>query len=171
MSISVSNFSHESTVPLARCLKPIPLVRSFTRALGAFLASVAPWPACASVSCGGRSAVAADRKQNGGTTPFGAAQASWWLRVATSLPAHACSTVRRGATRAERAPCRRRARAAPFHRAPPKPPNPDTVSTKMEPWSTHDDVQPLKPPVPPQRRRNHLAGEPRSRQPPRGGYI
>ena len=63
------------------------------RALGAFLASVVPWPACAGVSCGGRSAVAADRQQNGGSTPFGAAQATWWLRVATSLPAHACSTV------------------------------------------------------------------------------
>ena len=78
---------------LARCSHTLPLVQSTTRALGAFLASVAPWPACAGVSCGGRSAVAADRKQNGGTTPFGAAQASWWLRVATSLPAHACSTV------------------------------------------------------------------------------
>ena len=61
--------------------------------LGAFLASVAPWPACAGVSCGGRTTVTADREQNGGSTPFGAAHASWWLRVATSLPAHACSTV------------------------------------------------------------------------------
>ena len=93
MSIFVSDFSHELTVRLARSSRPGLLVRSLTRALGAFLASVAPWPACAGVSCGGRSAVAADRKQNGGTTPFGAAQASWWLRVATSLPAHACSTV------------------------------------------------------------------------------
>ena len=93
MSIFVSNFSHELTVRLARSSRPGLLVRSLTRALGAFLASVAPWPACAGVSCGGRSAVAADRKQNGGTTSFGAAQASWWLRVATSLPAHACSTV------------------------------------------------------------------------------
>ena len=25
--------------------------------------------------------------------PFGAAQATWWLRVATPSPAHACSTV------------------------------------------------------------------------------
>ena len=93
MSIFVSDFSHELTVRLARSSRPGLLVRSLTRALGAFLASVAPWPACAGVSCGGRSAVAADRKQNGGATPFGAAQASWWLRVATSLPAHACSTV------------------------------------------------------------------------------
>ena len=36
---------------------------------------------------------------------------------------------RRGAARAERALCRRRARAAPFRRAPPKHPNPDAVST------------------------------------------
>ena len=87
------NFSHMPTVRLARCSQPLPVVRSSTHALGAFLASVAPWPACAGVSCGGRSTVAADRKQNGGTTPLGAAQMSWWLRVATSLPAHACSTV------------------------------------------------------------------------------
>ena len=93
MSIFVSNFSHELTVRLARSSRPGLLVRSLTRALGAFLASVAPWPACVGVSCGGRSAVAADRKQNGGTTPFGAAQTSWWLRMAISLPAHACSTV------------------------------------------------------------------------------
>ena len=93
MSIFVSNFSHELTVRLARSSRPGLLVRSLTRVLGAFLASVAPWPACAGVSCDGRSAVAADRKQNGGATPLGAAQASWWLHVATSLPAHACSTV------------------------------------------------------------------------------
>ena len=37
--------------------------------------------------------VVADREQNGGITPFGAAQTPWWLRVATSLPAHACSTI------------------------------------------------------------------------------
>ena len=78
---------------LARCERPLPLGQHPARALGAFLASVAPWPAYAGVSCGGRSAVAADRKQNGGSTPFGATQATWWLRVATSLPAHACSTV------------------------------------------------------------------------------
>ena len=93
VSIFVSNFSHELTVRLARSSRPGLLVRSLTRALGAFLASVAPWPACAGVSCGGHSAVAADRKQNGDTTPFDAAQASWWLHVATSLPAHACSAV------------------------------------------------------------------------------
>ena len=61
--------------------------------LGAFLESVAPWPACAGVLCGGRITVAADREQNGGITPFGAAQPPWWLRVAISLPAHACNTV------------------------------------------------------------------------------
>ena len=93
MSIFVSDFSHELTVRLARSSRPGLLVWSLTRALGAFLASVAPWPACAGVSCDGCSAITADRKQNGGTTPFGAAQASWWLRMATSLPAHACSTV------------------------------------------------------------------------------
>ena len=87
------NFSHMPTVRLDRCLQPGLLVRSSTRVLGAFLASVAPWPAYAGVSCSGRSAVAADRKQNSGSTPFGATQATWWLRVATSLPAHACSTV------------------------------------------------------------------------------
>ena len=92
-SIFVSDFSHELTVRLARSSRPGLLVRSLTRALGAFLASVAPWPACAGVSCGGRSAVAADRMQNGGTMPFGAAQTPWWLRVAISSPAHACSTV------------------------------------------------------------------------------
>ena len=36
------NFSHMPTVHLARCSQPLPLVRSSTRALGAFLASVAP---------------------------------------------------------------------------------------------------------------------------------
>ena len=61
--------------------------------LGAFLASVAPWHACAGMLCGGRTTVTADRKQNCGLTPFGAAKTSWWLRVAISLPAHACSTV------------------------------------------------------------------------------
>ena len=90
---SFDSFSHAATVHLARCSRPRLLVRSFTRALGATLASVAPWPACAGVSCAGRSAVAVDRKQNGGTTPFTAAQTPWWLRVAISLPAHACSTV------------------------------------------------------------------------------
>ena len=61
--------------------------------LGAFLALVAPWPACAGMSCGGRITVADDREQNGGITLFGAAQTPWWLRVAISSPAHACSTV------------------------------------------------------------------------------
>ena len=78
---------------LARCARPLPPGQHPAHALGAFLASEAPWPACAGVSCGGRSAVAADRKQNGGSTPFGANRATWWLRVATSLPVHACSTV------------------------------------------------------------------------------
>ena len=77
MSIFVSNFSHELTVRLARSSRPGLLVRSLTRALGAFQASVAPWPACAGVLCGGRITVAADREQNGGITPFGAAQPSW----------------------------------------------------------------------------------------------
>ena len=36
---------------------------------------------------------------------------------------------RRGAARTEHAPCHRRARTAPFRRAPPKQPNPDAVST------------------------------------------
>ena len=61
--------------------------------LGAFLALVAPWPACAGMSCGGRITVAADREQNSGITPFGAAQTPWWRRVAVSSPAHTCSTV------------------------------------------------------------------------------
>ena len=93
MSIFVSNFSHELTVRLARSSRPGLLVRSLTRALGAFLASVAPWPACAGVLCGGRITVAADKEQNGGITSFGAAQTPWWLRVAISPPAHACSTI------------------------------------------------------------------------------
>ena len=93
MSIFVSDFSHELTVRLARSSRPALLVRSLTRALGAFLASVAPWPACAGVSCGGHSTVAADRKQNGGTTPFGAAQRPSALRVASCMPAHARGTV------------------------------------------------------------------------------
>ena len=54
---------------------------------------MAPWPAYAGVSCGGRTTVAADREQNGGITLFGAAQTPWWLRVAISSPAHACNTV------------------------------------------------------------------------------
>ena len=42
VSIFVSDFSHELTVRLARSSRPGLLVRSLTRALGAFLASVAP---------------------------------------------------------------------------------------------------------------------------------
>ena len=87
------SFSHAATVHLARCSRPRLLVRSFTRALGATLASVAPWPACAGVYCGGRLPVTADREENGGATPFGTAQILWWLRVAFSVPAHACGTV------------------------------------------------------------------------------
>ena len=90
---SFDSFSHAATVHLARCSRPRLLVRSFTRALGATLASVAPWPACAGVSCGGRLPVTADREENGGATPFGTAQILWWLRVAFSVPAHACGTV------------------------------------------------------------------------------
>ena len=90
---SFDSFSHAATVHLARCSRPRLLVRSFTRALGATLASVAPWPACAGVSCGGRLPVTADREENGGATPFGTAQIFWWLRVAFSVPAHACGTV------------------------------------------------------------------------------
>ena len=93
VSIFISNFSHELTVRLARSSRPGLLVRSLTRALGTFLASVAPWPACAGVSCGGRSTVAADRKQNGGSTPFGTAQRPSALRVASCIPAHARGTV------------------------------------------------------------------------------
>ena len=92
-SFSFVSFSHAATVHLARCLRPRLLVRSFTRALGATLASVAPWPACAGVCCGGRLPVTADREENGGATPFGTAQILWWLRVAFSVPAHACGTV------------------------------------------------------------------------------
>ena len=40
------------TVHLARSSPPLPTVRSTTRALGAFLASVARWPALAGVFCG-----------------------------------------------------------------------------------------------------------------------
>ena len=90
---SFDSFSHAATVHLARCSRPRLLVRSFTRALGATLASVAPWPACAGVSCGGRLPVTANREENGGATPFGTAQILWWLRVAFSVPAHACGTV------------------------------------------------------------------------------
>ena len=90
---SFDSFSHAATVHLARCSRPRLLVRSFTRALGATLASVAPWPACAGVSCGGRLPVTADREENGDATPFGTAQILWWLRVAFSVPAHACGTV------------------------------------------------------------------------------
>ena len=90
---SFDSFSHAATVHLARCSRPRLLVRSFTRALGATLASVAPWPACAGVSCGGRLPVTADREENGGATPFGTAQILWWLRVASCTPAHARSTA------------------------------------------------------------------------------
>ena len=82
-----------STMHLARCSQLLLHVRSTTHALGSFLASVAPWPACASGSCGGRLPVTADREENGGATPFGTAQILWWLRVAFSVPAHACGTV------------------------------------------------------------------------------
>ena len=61
------------TVHLARCSRPSLLVRGLTRALGAFLASVAPWPTCVGVLCGGRTTVTADRGQHCGITPFGGA--------------------------------------------------------------------------------------------------
>ena len=80
IQISVSflrqSFSHMSTVHLARCSQPLLLVQSSTRVLGAFLASVAPWPACAGVLCGVRTTVTADRGQHCGITPFGTAQTS-----------------------------------------------------------------------------------------------
>ena len=76
VSFHHQNFSHMPTMHLARCSQPLPLVRSTTRALGAFLASVAPWPACAGVSCGGRTTVTADKGTHCGITPFGTAQTS-----------------------------------------------------------------------------------------------
>ena len=140
------NFSHMPTVHLARCSQPLPLVRSTTRALGAFLVSVAPWPACAGVLCGGRTPITPDR----GTTPRQNAvrrrpnplRAPHGHLLASARMQHR----RRGAARAERAPCRRRARAASFRRAPPKPPYPDALSTKMESVDPHDGAQPLNHP-------------------------
>ena len=85
---SFDSFSHAATVHLARCSRPRLLVRSFTRALGATLASVAPWPAWRRWL-----PVTADREENGGATPFSTAQILWWLRVAFSVPAHACGTI------------------------------------------------------------------------------
>ena len=69
------------------------LIQSTARALGWFLASVAPWPAHAGVFRGGRATRGGRQEAPYGTTPFGTAQVAWELRVATSLPAHACSTV------------------------------------------------------------------------------
>ena len=54
VSFSSLEFSHVSTVRLARCAQPLLPVQSATRALGRFLASAAPWPACAGVFRGGR---------------------------------------------------------------------------------------------------------------------
>ena len=51
--------------------------------------------------------------KNGGSTPFRAAHRSLALRVASCTPAHARAPPPRPA-RTGRAPCRRRARAAPF---------------------------------------------------------
>ena len=112
---SVSSFSHMSTMLLARCSQPLPLVRRTTRALGAFLASVAPWPACVGVLCGGRTTVMADR---GATLRHNAVRRRPILPRSprSHLLASACMQHRRrGLARAERVLCRRRA-VRPFRR-------------------------------------------------------
>ena len=69
-------FSHLSTVRLARCARPLLPVWSAARALGWFLASVAPWPACAGVFRGGRTSRGGRQGAPCGTTPFSTAQAT-----------------------------------------------------------------------------------------------
>ena len=112
---SVSNFSHMPTVLLARCSQPLPLVRSTTRALGAFLASVAPWPACAGVLCGGRTTVTVDR---GATLRHNAVRRRPILLRAPRghlLASARMQHRRRGLARVERVLCHQRA-VRPFRR-------------------------------------------------------
>ena len=72
--VSSSEFSHMSTVRLARCARLLLPVRSTTRVLGSFLASVAPWLACAGVFRGGRTSRGGRQGAPYGITPFGTAQ-------------------------------------------------------------------------------------------------
>ena len=81
------------TVHLARSSPPLPTVRSTTRALGLFLASVARWPALAGVFCGVGTSHGGRQEATYGTTPFGTAQCLSALRVASCMPAHARGTV------------------------------------------------------------------------------
>ena len=92
MSFS-SEFSHKLTVRLARCSQPLPLVRSFTRGRGAFLASVARWLALAGVFCSVGTSRGGRQKAHHGRTPFSAAQSPLALRVASCMPAHARGTI------------------------------------------------------------------------------
>ena len=87
------SFSHAATVPLARSSPPLSLVRSFTRVRGAFLASVARWPALAGVFCSVGTSRGGRQETHHGRTPFSAAQSPLALRVASCTPAHARGTA------------------------------------------------------------------------------
>ena len=82
---------------------------------GAFLASVARWPALAGVFCGVGTSRGGRQKAPYGTTPFCTAQATWELRVAVSLASARMQHRRRGLARAERVLYRRQA-VRPFRR-------------------------------------------------------
>ena len=60
---------------------------------GAFLASVARWPALAGVFCGVGTSRGGRQKAHHGRTPFSAAQSPLALRVASCMPAHARGTI------------------------------------------------------------------------------
>ena len=92
MSFS-SEFSHKLTVRLARCSQPLPLVQSFTRVRGAFLALVARWPTLAGVFCGVGTSRGGRQKAHHDRTPFGSAQRPSALHVASCMPAHARGTI------------------------------------------------------------------------------
>ena len=110
---------------LGTFLAALPLVRSFTRVRGAFLASVARWPALAGVFCGvgtsrgGRQGTrtAAQRRSAPPIAPLVSAWPHACQRMPVAPPPWPASTGR--------APCRRRARAAPFYRTHPQ-------STKLQ---------------------------------------
>ena len=123
MSIFVSDFSHELTVRLARSSRPTLLVRMpHTRAwrlpgVGGALARLRRRVLRRPQHRSGRQE--AERRHNTVRRRLSVLVAPRGHLLASACMQHR----RRGAARAERAPCRR-ARAAPFRRARPKHPNP-----------------------------------------------
>ena len=98
--------------------------------------------------------VAANRRQRQLATPFGAAQRSPALRVASCTPAHpAAPSPWPGRHRARPLPPTGPRRPVPSN--PPRAPNPSSFSAKTEPVDLHVVAQPPKLPDQPLHRRNH----------------